>query len=442
MPKNILVENGTVTALGRNSLFDLTTDYAGMRAAYEAALEQHKELGKNADSLPKYLKEQGVVDYRDEAYLPAKKLHLLRSEAKKRQESAAPCSLLPLDATGYQSEAMALLANLENDEVIKQVYKRNNHSLGQSRNAGLTTGEALRIKYCLRQGRDLFNAGHVGPALVKPLNYFYSLTAYAYGLIVTRNPLRNKVEQIPGSHGLDYINDGVYFRFGGDRKQGTFSDLHGSHTNTLIFAADTDFSINRANSITKYHENSAVLSVGTLYSMVPELKDYYRIVTGHGSRCHPLEISRTGDRTSLAWEWRIGNGVHKPEREDIEKSFPDCAFSEKHGKYVISIAQDQLDAIDPIVQSDARNHLWYTENPIHPICLSTLDMHFLITCALSNIMRYSPDKWGSILLNEVDGNISLITQRYLSSLEAVLPLIVLRELSPYYPYVRDGLTSR
>jgi hypothetical protein len=442
MPNNILIEKFTVTALASNSLFDLNTDYAGMLATYEAALEQYKALENKTDSLPKYLKENGIIDHRDEAYLPAKKLYLLRSEAKKRQESAAPCNLLPLDATGYQSEAMALLANLENDEVIKQVYKQNNHSLGQSRNAGITSEEALRIKYCLRQGRDLFHAGHVGPALVKPLNYFYSLTAYAYGLIVTKNPLRNKVEQIPGSHGLDYINEGVYFRFGGDKKQGTFSDLHGSHTNTLIFAADTDFSINRANSIAKYHESSAVLSVGALYSMVPELKDYYRIVTGRSSRCHPLEISRTGDRTSLAWEWHIGDGVHKPMHEDIERSFPGCVFSEKHGKYVISIAQEQLSSIEPIVQSDARNHLWYTENPIHPICLSTLDIHFLITCALSNIMRYSPDKWGSILLNEVDGNISLITQRYLSSLEAIFPLMVLRELSPYYPYVRDGLTNR
>jgi hypothetical protein len=413
-----------------------------MLTAYKEAEEEYKKLEKKTDSLHKHLKEKGIVDYRSDEYLPAKKLYLLRSEAKKRQESAAPCSFLPLDATGYQAEAMALLANLENVEVIKQIYKGNNRSLGQTKNAGLTSEEALRIKYCLRQGRDLFHAGHVGPVLVKPLNYFYSLTAYAYGLIVTKNPLRNKVEQIPGSHGLDYINEGVYFRFGGGRKQGTFSDLHGSHTNTLIFAADTDFSINRANSITKYHESSAVMSVGTLYSMVPELKDYFRIVTGRNSRCHSLEITRTGDRTSLAWEWRVGDGISKPTHDDIEKSFPDCAFTEKHGKYVISIAQEQLDSIQPIVQSDARNHLWYTENPIHPVCLSTLDIHFLITCALSNIMRYSPEKWGAILLNEVDGNISLVTQRYLSSLEAVFPIMVLRELSPYYPYVRDGVTSR
>lgn len=366
---------------------------------------------------------------------------MLKTEAKKRQESPAPCHLLPLDATGYQAEAMALLANLENNEVIKEIYKRNNRSLGQSKNAGLTSEEAIKIKYCLRQGRDLFQAGRVGPVLVKPLNYFYSLTAYAYALIVTKNPLRNKVEQIPGSHGLDYINEGVFFRFGGDRKQGTFSDLHGSHTNTLIFVADTDFAINRALSITKYHENSAKLSVGTLYSMVPELRDYYQIVTGQNGRCHPLEISRTGDRNSLSWQWCIGDGVFKANRELIEKSFPDCFIVEKHGKYLISISQEQLNLIEPIIQVDSRNRLWYTENPIHPICLSTLDIHFLITCALSNIMRYSPDKWGSILLNEVDGNISLITQRYLTSLEAIFPLLLLRELSPYYPYIREGQTS-
>ncbi len=441
MRKEILSEKASVDLLGINLVFDTATDYTEIVMNHDTAVANYKLLPEPKTPLKKYLSEQNVANPKDENYLKARKYNLLYSETNKRQEHSAPSRLLPLDVIGYHAEAMSLLENLENIEVIKQIYKINNHNLGSSKNAGLNSEEALRLKYCLRQGRDLFNAGYFGPALVKPLNYFYSLTAYSYALIVAKNPLRNKVEQIPGSHGLDYVNEDVYFRFGGDRKQGTFSDLHGSHTNTLVFTADTDFSISRVNSIVKYYENSVVLSVATLYSMVPELRDYYGIVTNSNSKCHPLKVSRTGDRKSLAWEWHIGDGISKPSFEDIQRSFPGCEFTEKHGKYVVSIKQEQLASIEPIVQSDARNHLWYTENPINPICLSTIDIHFLITCALSNIMRYSPDKWGAILLNEVDGKISLVTQRYLSSLEATFPLMILREFSQYYPYIRDGLTN-
>ncbi|WP_420814250.1 YaaC family protein [Polyangium fumosum] len=63
------------------------------------------------------------------------------------------------------------------------------------------------------------------------------------------------------------------------------------------------------------------------------------------------------------------------------------------------------------------------------------DTHFLLINALSNIMRYSPHGWGSVLANEVNSGTSLLIKKYLSAFENKLPFIVLRDISRYYPYV-------
>ncbi|WP_409527557.1 YaaC family protein [Rhizobium sp. B209b/85] len=61
-------------------------------------------------------------------------------------------------------------------------------------------------------------------------------------------------------------------------------------------------------------------------------------------------------------------------------------------------------------------------------------VHFLITSTYSNIMRYRPDEWGSVLLNEVSSQISLLTRHYFSSFQRKFFVIVLRSISRYLPY--------
>lgn len=62
-------------------------------------------------------------------------------------------------------------------------------------------------------------------------------------------------------------------------------------------------------------------------------------------------------------------------------------------------------------------------------------LHFLLTNIFSNIMRYSPDHWGDVLLNEVRSDISLITRKYLSAFENKFPVLLLRSISKFFPYV-------
>ncbi len=60
---------------------------------------------------------------------------------------------------------------------------------------------------------------------MKPLVWFYSLTAYARAVIILNNPIRYNLDTLPGSHGLNYLPTEIKIQFGGATKQGTFSEL-------------------------------------------------------------------------------------------------------------------------------------------------------------------------------------------------------------------------
>ena len=100
---------------------------------------------------------------------------------------------------------MELLENIENTSQIKELYRIRKRTVKRDDKSGLTTEEANKIRNCLRQGRDLYWAGKHGSLMVKPLNFFYALTAYAYAAIILNNPLRYSLENLPGSHGLNYL---------------------------------------------------------------------------------------------------------------------------------------------------------------------------------------------------------------------------------------------
>ena len=50
-------------------------------------------------------------------------------------------------------------------------------------------------------------------------------------------------------------------------------------------------------------------------------------------------------------------------------------------------------------------------------------------------MRYSPDEWGEILSNQVNADASLIIRKYLSAFENKFPILLLRSLSKFHPYI-------
>lgn len=287
----------------------------------------------------------------------------------------------------------------------------------------------------MRQGRELYLSSRSGPLMVKPLTLFYSLTAYSYAIIILNSPIRFKLDSLPGSHGMNYLPDSIQAQFGGDMPHGTFSDLLVSFPTNSIRARDVDYAQSSVTSILAFFNTRFTVSTGTLLSLVPEIRDYYKITTGNASRTHPLEVNVVTDKRTTSWEFQIGDGISKPPVTDVQQSFPNFKVSERHGKIIVSVPTVDEHTAQATIYSDIRGRLWYIENPFFPVILPEICVHFLLTSMLSNLMRYSPDHWGEVLLNQVNTNVSLIISKYISSFELKMPVLLLRSISKFHPIV-------
>lgn len=438
--EEILKDSTERVAAENKPPFDSTFDYAGYQKQRETTLEEWKALGKEGQekykgSLKNFYAEKKLDPEDNQEFLNAKNLFLLNNEIKARVGIRSNIDLILLDELNFPSPAVELLENIENSDLIRELYKVRKRTTGSEKNAGITADEARRLKNCMRQGRELYLSSRSGPLMVKPLTLFYSLTAYAYAIIILNNPIRFKLENLPGSHGMNYLPNSIQAQFGGDMPHGTFSDLVVSFPSNSIRTKDIDYAQSSLDSILAFFKNRFTVSAGTFLSMVPEIRDYYKITTGRNSRTHPLEISAITDRRSTSWELQIGDGITRPPMSDVEQAFPGFKISERHGKTIVTIPTADEHKAQATIYSDIRGRLWYVENPFFPVVLPEICVHFLLTSVLSNFMRYSPDNWGEVLLNQVNTNVSLIITKYLSSFEMKMPVLVLRSLSKFHPIV-------
>ncbi len=239
---------------------------------------------------------------------------------------------------------------------------------------------------------------------------------------------------LPGSHGMGYLPKTIQAQFGGDSPRGTFSDLVGSFPTQIINRSGIAFNIDCSKSVMQFYDNRFDVSLGTLLSLIPEMADYYKLTTGRNSRCYPMEIVSANDPRSLTWEFHIGNGETRPSQDATKQAFQGFPISERFGKTIVTVPAAQAPSILACIYTDLRGNLWFVDNPFYPIILPEVSIHFLITSIFSNIMRYRPDEWGSVLLNEVSSDISLITRHYFSSFQKKFMLLVLRSVSRYLPY--------
>ena len=397
-----------------------------------------EERRSNGGDLKKYFKNNGLIDNNDPSILPSRNYYLLRKEIDARLKSDDLSRLLPINDLHFEQSILELVENMENTEHIRELYRIRKRTVGSSRNAGINADEASRIKNCMRQGRELYLAGKAGSLMVKPLNYFYSLTAYAYALIILNNPVRYSLDSLPGSHGLNYIPDGMKTQVGGDMPQGTFSDLLCSFPTINIRTAEFSVQQDSSTSILAFFNTRHTVGAGLLLSMVPEIREYFRIASGNIGRTHPLAVSMGKSERTVIWEFQIGDGERRPDSTDIENSFGEFDISERYGKYLIKVPASEAFKMSATIYSDVRGNLWYIENPFFPVVMPEICIHFMLTSTLSNLMRYSPDHWGSVLLNETNSDQSLIVRKYLSAFENKFPIMLLRTLSKYFPYVVES----
>lgn len=420
--------------------FDSTFDYTKFLEQRELVLVKWRNLGKEGQAeysgnLKKFYKENSLPPEEDQSFIGAKNLYYLNKEISARVGAKSNIELITLDELSFPVPAIELLENSENIDHIRDLYRLRKRATGIEKNSGITSDEARKLKNCLRQGRELYLSSRSGPLMVKPLTLFYSLTAYAYAIVILNNPIRFKLENLPGSHGMNYLPNTVEAQFGGDMPQGTFSDLFASFPTNGIRARNIDYAQSSLRSIQEFFKNRFTVSSGTLLSMVPEIRDYYKITTNRDSRTHPLEINIITEQRSTFWELQIGDGISRPTPADIQQAFSGFKISERHGKVIVTIPSADEHLAQATIYSDIRGRLWYVENPFFPVILPEICIHFLLTSMFSNLMRYSPDHWGEVLLNQVSTNVSLIMSKYLSSFELKMPVLLLRSYSKFYPVI-------
>lgn len=387
--------------------------------------------------LKKFYEHKGLLPDEGQEFHNGKNIYLLNNEISARIGSKSNLDLILLDELNFPNPAIELLENSENIDHVRDLYKLRKRTAGNEKNSGVSADEARRLKNCLRQGRELYLSSRIGSLMVKPLTLFYSLTSYAYVVVILNNPIRFKLDNLPGSHGMNYLPESIEAQFGGDMPHGTFSDLLTSFPTNSIRSRDVDYAQSSLASIKSFYRNRYTVAAGTLLSMVPEIRDYYKITTSRDSRTHPLEISVISDRRTTSWELQIGDGIRRPPASDITQAFEGFKVSERHGKTIVTIPSAEEHLAQASIFSDIRGRLWYVENPFFPIVLPELCVHFLLTSMFSNLMRYSPDHWGEILLNQVNTNVSLIISKYLSAFELKLPILLLRSISKFHPIVSN-----
>ncbi|WP_155720926.1 YaaC family protein, partial [Gluconobacter oxydans] len=208
--------------------------------------------------------EKALPDIKDPALLPSKNTYLLHKEIKRRLSREDPLSLLPIEPLDFDDATLELAESLENTAEIRELYKIRKASIGSSPNAGISAEEAAKIKNCFNQGRELFLSGRNGSLMVKPLNFFYALTAYTYGVIILNSPFRYRKDMLPGSHGMAYLPASIQAQFGGDSARGTFSDLVSAFPTHLVKTPGISFNIDCSNSLMRFYENRFDVSLGTL----------------------------------------------------------------------------------------------------------------------------------------------------------------------------------
>lgn len=422
-------------------MFDKQTDFEALERKRVEGLKRWNSLSideRNKFASQKDFEiENNIPDLKDSSLSAAKNLSILRKEVVQRINSSDIFQLLPIDVLEFEPSLMELAESIENIEYIREMYRARRLTTGSTKNAGISSEEASKIKNFFAQGRELYVSGREGSLMVKPLNLFYSLTAYTYGIIILNNPLRYRKDMLPGSHGMSYLPETIQAQFGGDSPRGTFSDLVTSFPTHVVKNKGVDFQIDCTESVLELYENRFNVSLGLLLSMVPEMSDYYKLTTGRSSRCYPLEISNANDPRSLIWEFHIGDGESRPSLDSVESSFSGFAKSDRHGKIVVTVPAARVSSARACIYTDIRGNLWFIDNPFLPIILPEVSLHFLISSIFSNIMRYRPDEWGNILTNNVKSNIYLLTRHYFSSLQSKFLVLILRCTTKYIPFASE-----
>ena len=388
--------------------------------AYEDLPNSEKSNYKGMDSYIK--KDYGI------SLLPSNLKYMrLMKEANLRIKSDKIPEILNIDPILDKRMVRDLLSSLENVEYIKNLYKEKKLDV----KSGLNTSEASILLDCMRQGRIMLEAGEKADMLAKPLIDFYAATAYAYSIIVMNSPMHKSIKTLKGSHGHTYNHEKSSIDFGGEIPNGTFLDMLCAFPVAHVYSENIKLNYSVIDSIDYIQKHSISLSLTTLLSMVPELNSYYKHFDKKHNLVHKLNIETNVSNSKIIYNFHIGDGVTKINKEKVKKSFKIDSVEENTTNLDIKIDTEKVLDIMPIIYKDIRGELWYVESPIDGMYIPEICLHFLIISALCNIMRYSPSEWSGILNNNISSAYSLLIRRYIELFETKFPMLVVSHLTNY-----------
>ena len=398
--------------------------YKEKKMEYDNLLPAAKAKYKGADD---YIKRSGgpTISSLNKNYM------LLVEEINAQIQSSDVMEIFPIETIDHDIEIHDLLLSLEDEKHLKDIYRKKKFQVKKS---GISTKDATILRHCLRQGRSLLQAGLKADVLAKPLIDFYAASAYAYAIIVLNSPIHKSIDSLKGSHGHTYNHNTKTIDFGGSIPGGTFLDLLCALTIvniTQIDGPNMSFKYSVLSSVEMVQNNSISLSIVALLSMVPELREHFdKLGTGHRN-VHKLNIDTGIVNNKVTYNFYIGDGINKPDKEVLKRSFNTDLISEEQGSVRVSVDSDKITNITPIIYQDMYGKLWYVESPIEGLYLPEVCLHFLIISALCNIMRYSPHEWSDILTNTTSSKFSLVINQYIRIFERKFPLIITQYLSNY-----------
>lgn len=354
-------------------------------------------------------------------------------EIEKHNEAQDYFDILPVDIYSEKETIMDLLASLENENYIKEIYKTKK----LCSNGGLNTNNAINLMDCIRQGRSLLESSKSANMISKPLIDFYAASAYAYATIVINSPLHKSLESLKGSHGHTYNHKNGTIEFGGNVPSGTFVDLMISNYLPQVVAEETRFRYNVLPSLFFIQENEIKISLIALLSTVPELQDQSKRISCSKKLVYDLSIKSGVEKGKVTYTFQIGDGINKPDYSKLEKVFPNSTIKEENGKYVVNVPSGNVEKISPTIYHDIYGKLWYVESLIDGMYLPEICVHFLIISALCNIMRYSPHEWNNIVSNKISSDFSLLISKYLRLFDLKYPMLLVQQLTNFLPVIKS-----
>lgn len=421
-----------------NQQLDFDSDYR----QYQKLVAEANEIWKTSPKVrEQYKNKQNLFmgkkigqQYSSQA---SKNYFLTASEVEKRANCYFPSRLLEVGLLDSRNMLLDIMESYENIDHIKDIYRVIKANTSKENKAGLNSDEAKKVQYCLRQGRELYLSGNQSNHIVKPLIYFYSITAFSYATILLNNPFRFKLESISNSHGIDHKLATEYVSFGGDIKNGTFSELFYSFcTEHLLSKVDInnnfDVHLNKLESFKHFQKNRFTVSLYTIFNMMPEMQS---VLMAEKNRIFPLSINYGIHAAVPYYKLRIGDGNQTINQNSINSSFGSCEHHIEGGQNIVTIPIDKIRDIQTTIYTDIYGKLWYIESPFPEIQIPEMCLHFMAIFALSNIMRYQPEIWGAILANEYETKISTLIRYYLTLFEQKLPFLIMRSTSNFYPVV-------